>query len=311
MIGQGPNETKAKEAYTMGETLFKEKKYKEAAGYFKTAYKRAPDTPIEEDAMFMRGESLFFADIYGKASDDFSNLLKKYENSRYLDKVVVREFAIARYWEATAPKRTRFLNFTDKSQPVWDNLGNAIAIYDSIHMHDPLGPLADDAAMASANNYFLRGDWENAAAGYDTVRKFHSDSPFQPQAHLLGLRAKLNSYQGPQYEGKVLRQSDELADQILNQFADQLPGERERLLQVKKTIRELKAQREYEAGEYYCNTKYYRAAGYYYRTVVKDFPDTPYADMARKRLDEIKDLPPTPKQHFIWLVKLLSTHKDL
>lgn len=310
MIGQGPDDAKARAAYAKGESLFKEKQYKEAAGYFKTAYKRAPDTPIEEDAMFMRAESLFFADYYSKASDNFSNLLKKYENSRYLDTAIKREFAIARYWEGMAPKRTKFLNFTDKTQPVWDNHGNAIAIYDAIHMHDPLGPLADDAAMASANNYFLRGDWENAATGYDTVRKFHSDSPFQPQAHLLGMRAKLNCYQGPQYEGKMLRQADELADQTLVQFSEQLPGERERLLQVKKTVRDLRAQREYESGEYYYRTKYYRAAGYYYRAVLKDYPETAYAELAQKRLEETKDLPPEPKQYFVWLVKLLSTHKD-
>jgi outer membrane protein assembly factor BamD (BamD/ComL family) len=173
-----------------------------------------------------------------------------------------------------------------------------------------LGPLADDAAMASANNYFRRGDWENAANGYDTLRKFHPDSPFQPQAHVLGVRAKLNSYQGPQYEGKMLKQADELADQTLAQYMNELPGERERLLQAKKTIRDLKAQREYEAGEYYYNTKYYRAAGYYYRAVLKDYPDSAYAELAQNRLEETKDLPPAPKQYFVWLVKLLSTHKE-
>ena len=41
-------------------SLFPEKKYKEAAAKFATAADRWPDTPLEEDALFLQGESEFF-----------------------------------------------------------------------------------------------------------------------------------------------------------------------------------------------------------------------------------------------------------
>ena len=77
----------------------REKKYKEAAAKFATAADRWPDTPLEEDALFLEAESEFFSDQYPKAHDTYGGLLKKYTNTRYLDTVAPREFALGRYWE--------------------------------------------------------------------------------------------------------------------------------------------------------------------------------------------------------------------
>ena len=41
-------------------------------------------------------------------------------------------------------------------------------------------------------------------------------------------------------------------------------------------------------GEFYYNTKHYGAARYYYDQVVKDHPQSRFADLARARIDEVK-----------------------
>jgi hypothetical protein len=56
-IGQGPHESIARAAFAEGESLFAQKNYREAAVKFKTAAGRWPDTALEEDALFMLGES--------------------------------------------------------------------------------------------------------------------------------------------------------------------------------------------------------------------------------------------------------------
>ena len=123
MIGKGPNEPLATAAYAEGETLFRQAKYKEAAEKFKIAYKRGPDLPFEEDAMFKSGEAYFFCDRYAKSDDGYGQLLKKYPHSLYLDRVVARRFAIARYWEQV-DMVTHHLpvtpNWTDKTRPFFD-----------------------------------------------------------------------------------------------------------------------------------------------------------------------------------------------
>ena len=156
-IGRGPDEKIARQAMDEGNALFRAKKYAEALEKFYIASWRWPDSPLEEDAMFLMAESYFFDDQYGKAQDEYDLLLKANTNTRYLDTIVWRLFAIGRYWEqldAADPHWTTTPNFTDKKQPWFDTWGNACAAYEAIHIHDPHGPLSDSAEMAVANMYF-------------------------------------------------------------------------------------------------------------------------------------------------------------
>lgn len=308
-IGRGPDEQIAQENFDKGEALFKERKYDEAVKYFKEASKRWPDSALQEDALFYLAECYFFADRYYRASDTYTELMKKYENSRYLNDVVLRQFAIAQYWEEVAKRHAWYaLNLTDRTRPYFDPGGNAIAVYNFVRINDLNGPISDDATMAIANYYFLHDRFEDAAYHYDLIRKEHPDSEHQLQAHLLGIRSKLRSYQGPQYEATPLTEAQELIEKTLNTFPDtQLKDERQRLVQAREAIRFERAQRVFQSGEYYYKIKYYRASQHYYRETIRDFPDTPFGKMALERLEETKDLPPVPPDYFKWLTKLLPS----
>ncbi|HEX5446253.1 MAG TPA: tetratricopeptide repeat protein [Pirellulales bacterium] len=311
-IGRGPNEAFARKKFAEGEALFKEGKYLEAAKCYSQAADRWPDSELEEDAMFMTGESYFFADRYPKASDAYAVLLKKYDNSRHLIDVTPRQFAMARYWEQKAKIDSHWYpNLTDKTRPGIDATGHALSLYNSVRLHDPQSPTGAAATMAIANIYFRKNRFEDAGYHYDLVRKeFASQPDYQLAAHVLGVRAKLRSYQGPQYEARPLTEAEELIDQTLTQFPPHILGEeRERLLQARQLVRQERAQRDFQAGEYYYKIRFYRAARFYYAEVIKEFPDTPFAQMAEQRLDETKAYRPVPRNYFAWVSKVLPESK--
>ena len=231
-MGYGPDEKLARQAFQEGQALFRAKKYVEAAPKFYIASWRWPETELEEHAQFLMGESYFFDDQYGKAQDAYDALLKSHSNTRYLDTVMVREFAIARYWEQLDQANPHWPvtpNFSDKQQPWFDTWGNAITAYEQIRLHDPTGPLADSAVMASANMYFRAGRYEEAANDYDVLRKNYPKSKFQVQAHILGLQSKMKCYQGPAYDARPLKDATEIANQTLSQFRGKLGGEEARV----------------------------------------------------------------------------------
>jgi outer membrane protein assembly factor BamD (BamD/ComL family) len=306
-IGRGPNELLAKNKYEEGDALFRQGKYKEAAKCFKIAAARWPDSTLEEDSLYMLAESYFFDDRYPKASDTYAALIKKYENTSYLINIVPRQFAIARYWDMKARLDSHWYpNMNDKTRPLLDATGHAISVYNSVHLNDPQGPLGDDAMMAIGNSYFLRNRFEDACYNYDLVRKEYPQSEHQRAAHLLSIRSKLRSYQGPQYEVSPLEDADKLIEETLQQFPAEILGdERERLMVTRQLIRQEKAQREFQAGEYYYKIHYYGAARYHYAETIREFADTPFAKMAEDRIDETKNYPPVPYDYFAWLKKIL------
>ncbi|HEX4412139.1 MAG TPA: outer membrane protein assembly factor BamD, partial [Lacipirellulaceae bacterium] len=172
-IGYGPNEQFARQSYTLGDQAFKAKKYKAAAEQFETAVSRGPHSSIEQDAMFMRAESYFFADDYIHARDAYDELVKEYANTRYMDTIIDREWKIARYWEEKDAEYHHYEltpNMIDKTRPWFDTIGHAIKTYESIRLNDPTGPRADDAIMATANIYFRYGQFEEADYNYTLLR---------------------------------------------------------------------------------------------------------------------------------------------
>ena len=303
-VGWGPDPKLAREAYDHGQALFNGKQYEEAAKEFYKASWRWPDTTMEEDAMFLEGESYFFADQYAAAQDSYVNLLKKHDNTRYLDTVVARLFAIATYWEQLDLQTHRWPvvpNPSDKTQPWFDTFGNALACYQAVWLHDPTGPLADVALFRVGNAHFRRGEWEDAAQDYDMLRRNHPKSKYQRDAHLLELQAKMRIYQGPKYSVVPLNDAQEIADQTLKQFPGQLGGEEQRVRSTQAQIFEMRAEREWVMAQYYDAKREYRAAREYYKVLLAKYPRTTYGQRARQRMVEIQNEPDEPPNYFKWL----------
>lgn len=307
--GYGPNEGVARALFKEGETLYEQKKYSEAGGKFKSAAGRWPDSILEEDALFMQGKCYLLSDQYPKAQDTYENLLKKYDNSRHLDEVVRHLFSIGQYWEKLHEVNSHWPitpNLTDKEQPRFDTFGNALKCYETVRMKDPTGPLADDSVMATANAYFRKGRFEDAAFHYDILRKEYPNSEHQAQAHVLGLQSKLRVYQGASYDRTPLEEAEKIAEQTLTQFQSELGGERARVAQTRDRILEQKAERDWAKGQYYDNRKQFGAARFYYRSVVKNYPLTQAAGRARDRLEQIRNEPDTPPNRFRWLTDVFE-----
>ncbi|MBN1588953.1 MAG: outer membrane protein assembly factor BamD [Pirellulales bacterium] len=306
-LGYGPNKELAKQYRQEGLDLYKQKRFKEAAAKFSAAASRWPDSPLEEDALFMKAECLFFAEDYGKSHDTFGTLLKKYDNSRHLDKVVIREFSIARYWDQVheqSPHWPVTPNFMDSTRPVFDTLGNARKAYETVALHDPTGPLADDALMALGNTYFIQDRYSEAADYYDRLRKEHPNSPHVIDAHLLFIKSKQMVYQGPLYDATPLKEAGEVAELALRQFGSELGDQRDKLIKIENDIRVEMANRDWAMAKFYERKRQYGAARYYYRQIMKDYPQEKIADAARQRMSEIEDYPDTPPDRFKFLTAL-------
>ena len=288
-------------------------KLKRAARIYKDAAKQWPKSAVEEDSLFMMGESYFFADRYPKASHAYDQLLKEYPNTRHLDIVDGRRFALARYWLQLHKVKPRWVttpNMIDRSRPMFDTKGHAIKALDSIRLDDPTGKLADDATMLAANTYFVAGRYRKADEFYTDLRKSFPSSEHQFQAHLLSLKCKLLSYQGPDYDSKPLEEAEELVKQIRRQFASEVGPEADYLDRAARELVAKKAEKEWERARYYERRNQYGAARYVYGRILEEYPSTSLAQQVRQRLDQINDQPDTPPQRMAWLSDWFTVLED-
>ena len=149
---------------------------------------------------------------------------------------------------------------------------------DKIRLDDPTGKLADDATLAAGNANLVAGRFLQADEFYTDLRRTFPSSEHQFQAHFLGLKCKLESYQGPQYSGDALQQAEKLIEQINKQFPLEAQQQREVLARAQARVRYLQAEREWTQGRYHDLRQECGAARYYYSELVKQYADTPFAD---------------------------------
>jgi len=323
--GNGPNARIAKELFAEAERVYSQaiaseadasqrtELFSVAAANYTAAAEKWPDSLLEEDARFLAGESYFFADMYPKANEQYELLVKKHPNTRHMDLIDARRFSIAQYWlelDHQSPQSFLSMNLTDNRTPWRDTKGHAFRVFDRIRIDDPTGKLSDDATLAAANGYFARGDYFKADQLYTDLRKTFPSSEHQFLAHFLGLKAKLQCYEGPDYAGDALDQAEQLIKQIRRQFPQQAEQEKDYLSRAYAEVRFKKAERGWTLGHYHELRTEYRAAEYYYSKVVKDFPDTPFADDAQKRIAANSGLPPVPPQRFEWLVNAFPQRQN-
>jgi outer membrane protein assembly factor BamD (BamD/ComL family) len=323
LMGRGPDRNIARQKYDEGAKLYeaagqlegyaRQQKFVEAAKLFVEAADRWPDTSLEQDALFMAGDAYFFADHYVEANRQYELLVKKHPNSRHLEVVEARRFIIAKYWlvaNEKAPYYTLF-NLTDPERPWFDTRGNALRVYDRIRVDDPTGKLADDATMAHAIARFEKSEWEKADELFTDLVTAFPDSEHQFNAHYLGLKAKLNSYRGSDYEGSSLDEADKLIKQMRRMFPREANEERTFLDRSAAEIRYKKAERIWNSAAYYDYRGEAGAAKHYYAMVVREYDDTPFAKRAEQRIAALANQPDVPPQRLKWLVKLFPESDPL
>jgi outer membrane protein assembly factor BamD (BamD/ComL family) len=327
LTGNGPNPALAQELYADAEARHQRalerratsadeaiNEFVAAAESYRRAADRWPDSTLEHEALFKAGECAFFADRYPEAEGAYELLLKKHPHSKYMDLIQPRRFRIAQYWlglDAADHQAFAEVNLTDEGRPLHDTFGHAIRVFDRIRLDDPTGKLADDATLELGNAFFRRGDFLRSDEYYTDLRKTFPSSEHQFRAHFLGLKAKLLSYQGPDYAANALNDAEKLFQQLRRQFPMEFEQEREFLTKAGAEIRYRQAEREWHLGERYDRRAEYGAARFHYLALVQDFAETPFAQRAEQRLRDLGGLPDTPPQRLSWLVSLFPERDTL
>lgn len=288
--------------------------FAKAARVFTRAAEAHPGSALEQDALFLAGESHFFADQLTRAEDSYVKLQKEHPRNRHSDRVAARLFAIAQYWIATAkaPRRSIMLvNFTDPSRPYLDASGHGIRVLDQMRYDDPTGRLADDATMAAAVEHFRKGNYLEADQFLTDLRETFPDSEHQFNAHLLGLRCKMEMYAGAAYSGLVLDEAEKLIERMRRVFPAELrePETRELIARTAAEVEFRQAERLWMRAEYREKQGNYGGANFYLQELLEQHPSTPFAERAREHLVENSKYPATPPQRLAFLAKLFPESK--
>lgn len=290
--------------------------YAAALKNYKAIANKYEDSAIGEEAWFRIGECHYAMKQYPDAQDAYDKLFVDYPSTKYVSDASQRLFSIASIWlevsepasksriktvsqqvEVDKPAQTNasagdpsvryglIPNFFDRTRPFLDTRGRAKKALKSVWMNDPSGPIADDALMLTATHYLRKGNNIEADRYFELLRQTYPNSPHLEEAFVLGSHAKQMSYQGPYYDNTSLVSARNLKEQTLSMFPNS-----ESRKQVRDDLKKLYL---YEAQDAWADVQFYQkkdnpsAVAINCQRVIEEFPDTRYAELARRTILQI------------------------
>jgi len=249
--------------------------------------------PWGEKAQWWKAETEFQLKKYTQANDSYEILIKKYPGTELVEKIVAREFQIAQIWLGPEDPKVKPMDWTshfDGRQPMVDTGGYAVKTLDHVRLHDPLGPLADDAALRTADHFHNVGDYETAAVYYDQLLAENPKSEYRERAQLSSIDSKMKGYIGPEYDITGLEQARDTIQKTMAEFPER-QATADGLYHTLDLIRDQEAERAYKQAQYYARARKPISAEYYYGLVINKWPRSKWAGQARQEMAVVAKMP--------------------
>lgn len=160
--------------------------------------------------------------------------------------------------------------------------GDAIRLLNRIQDRQRGSPLAEQAGIHVANYYYRNGEFRQALSAYTDFLRRYPYSQFAREASIREADSSLANFRGIKFDITPLRD----ARARFNQIARAYPQTAQTLQvgAVEDRIYQLQGKKDLSIARFYRRVGKKHPAAFYYRRVIANWPDTPYAITAKKEL---------------------------
>lgn len=234
------------------------------------------DHEFHPNMLIAKAKALIGRRDYQKAHVVLQEFLGAYSGMSLTQEALRLEFVIAENFLAGVKRKiwgVRLLSGKD--------LG--FTILDEISTDHPEAGLAELAIKTKADRMFDAGDHALAEMEYGRLIREYPRSRYHQFALRRSADAALASFGGIEYDEAALIEAEERFDDYSRQYPAQAKSERIPL--ILEDIRAKRAEKEFAVARYYERTEHLSSAVMYYRSVVRNWPETIAAAKASARLD--------------------------
>jgi hypothetical protein len=261
-------------------TDYGEKRYEQAyQGIRKWLKAYGEAEPLYPEALLLRARIEIALKDHYKAYKHLQEFLNEFGGTPLADEAIDYEFVIADV----------FLNGTKRKVlgiPLLPGEDIGIRILDELAANHPNTTVAELALKTKADHFFFRKSEFTLAEGeYARLQEQFPRSRYVRYAVRQSADAALASFPGVEFDDAPLVE----AESRYRDYVTQYPGvaEQEGVGLILDNIREQRAAKELSIGDYYRKTKHPKAAAFYYRSTVTNWPETIAARQAGRHLSAL------------------------
>ena len=213
-----------------------------------------------------------------KAADNYQKLVDHYPYSDRIKDAVKREFDIAN--DFASGGKVKVLGV-----PALPGQEKALDLYKHIVKNAPFGTYGDQAQFSIGEVYKMQGEYQEAQKAYQAVVDDYPSSDLVSKARYQIAYCSMEASKKAQYDEKTAQRAIEEFQGFKQNFpTNEQSVEAEEAI---KTLRAKNAMTNFETAVFYEKQGKLNSAKVYYEQVARQYPETPAAQEAKKRAEDI------------------------
>ena len=250
----------------------------EAGKILQTWIKANPDSPVTDQALYLKGQALFDQKRYHAAAEAYEKLADEHGSSNRFSDALQRQVEIARMFLSGTRRKVGPISFSGTS--------DAMEILDRVALHWPGSELAVEALILQAGYFYSKGDFLEAQQTYQMVVENYQSSRYYEQALLGYAEATYFQYDGPRYDSQSLQEAEVRYRQFRAEFPESIHDDE--IVDRLRRLRDLQAEKEFEIASFYHRTGKHPAAQYYWQTITETWPTSDWARQSEAMLQKFQ-----------------------
>jgi outer membrane protein assembly factor BamD len=269
----------AEEQFKLSERYEASGDYKRAGTSYRLLVRRFPRSEIAATAQFRSGQMLEKEGKLQRAFYEYQALVQKYPRSPDFEAALQAQYGIAKAY--LDGKRVDIYGV-----PTLPSMGKAQEMFQKIVTSAPYGRIAPLAQFGVGQALEKSGSVTATVNAYQQVIDRYPNSDVAPNAmYQIGYVYFQTSRRTGYDQTAAVRAQESFEDFLLRYpNSEKVPQAQDNL----KALQSLNVENSYSIAKFYDKQKNYKAAYVYYNEVVQQQPDSPEAQNAKQRMDQIR-----------------------
>jgi len=274
-----PRETAALQ-FQFAEGLLAEGDTEKAITEYEKVLRYFSDSNYCDLAQYSVGRAFEAQEDYKEAVDAYQKVIDEYPNTRLFDNVLEKQRNIAdRFFELGVERQESFTLLRGS------HFNRAIETYRKVIDNQPFTEFAAEAQYRIGLSYFKMELYDEAGVEFQKLIDYYPTSQWTAEAAFGAASCRHCQALPHEYDKTAGEDSISKFRYFLKKFPDSSRAEEAR--EKIRDLREIAAEHEFNVAMYYHQKMRYESARLYLDSIVREYPETKWAEKASERLGEM------------------------
>jgi outer membrane assembly lipoprotein YfiO len=231
-------------------------------------------------AQYSIGRALEAQEKHDKAITAYQKVIDDYPDTQLFAKVLGKQQKIADYFFQRGVEKQKGFSLTRNA-----DFEKAIDIYRALIDNQPFTEASAEAQYRMGLSYMKMERYPEAASEFQKLLDYYPTSQWTAEAAFGAAECRYNMALPHEYDITSAEESVEKFNSFLRSYPESSHSEEARTRVLE--LREVAAKHDYDIAIYYHRKMKYDSARYYFDSIVREYPETAWAEMASEKLGEM------------------------